>query len=372
MNFDKKTLAGVSGLLVFALVLGLSSVSFEHSSEMIDKDNYGIHSSAGANSAFGETGSNTVAGANGAVDESVGIVDIENSVVGQPQEDTQKPEYSSFGYTNLGLAVVNGNLNIRQDASTSSKVVGKMTNHAACEILGESNGFYQIKSGNAEGYVSKDYIVTGEEALILAQKAVRHVAIVNTTTLRVRAAATTDSKVVSSVSKGEELFVVEELDGWLKVELDNFQGYISKDYVKVEMNLKTGYTMKELTYGEGISDTRVDLVNFALQFVGNRYVWGGESLTNGVDCSGFTMKVYERYGIKLPHYSAAQPAYGTKISKSELKPGDLIFYSSSDRIDHVAIYIGNGQIVHAASTKSGIKISNAFYQEPVCCVRYLD
>ena len=372
MNFDKKTVAGVSGVLVFALVLGLSSASAGNTGEMIDKDNYGIHSSAGANAAFGETGSNTVAGANGAVDESVGIVDIENSVVGQSPEDTKKPEYSSFGYTNLGLAVVNGNLNIRQEASTGSKVVGKMTNHAACEILGETNGFYKIKSGNAEGYVSKDYIVTGDEALVLAQDVVRHVAKVTTTTLRVRASATTDSQIVSTVSKDEELFVVEELDGWLKVELDNFQGYISKDYVKVEYSLKTGYTMKELTYGDGVSDTRVDLVNFALQFVGNRYVWGGESLTKGVDCSGFTMKVYERYGIKLPHYSASQPSYGTKISKSQLKPGDLIFYSSSNRIDHVAIYIGNGKIVHAANSRDGIKISNAFYQEPVCCVRYLD
>lgn len=367
MNFDKKTLAGVSSVLVLALVLGVSSVSADASNmNMIDKDNYGIHSTAGANAAIADNGNTTTAGVNGAVEESVGVVEVENTVVGQ------SPEYDTFGYTNLGLAVVDGNLNIRKEASTTATIVGKMTNYAACEILGEENGFYKITSGNAEGYVSKDYIITGEEALIIAQSEAQYIATVVTQTLRVREAATTDSKIISTISKDEEFYIIEELDGWLKVELANFQGYISKDYVTTAMKLRTGNTMKELTFGNGISDTRVNLVNFALQYVGNRYVWGGTSLTNGVDCSGFTMRVYETVGIKLPHYSASQPSYGTKISKSELKPGDLIFYSSSNRIDHVAIYIGNGQIVHAANSRDGIKISNAFYQEPVCCVRYLD
>ena len=377
MNIDKRTLAGVSSVLVVALVLGFGSVSSDKSNQvMIDKDNYGIYLSAGANAAINDNGSTTTAGANGALEELVGVVDKENTLVGQSPEDDTKPgqvvEYETFGYTNLGLALVDGNLNIREEASTDSKVVGKMTNHAACEILGESNGFYKIKTGNAEGYVYKEFIVTGEAALKIAQTVARHVATVTTETLRVREAATTDSAVISTVSQDEELYVIEVLDGWLKVELANFQGYISSEYVTTAVALKTGNTMKELTYGDGVSDTRVDLVNFALQFVGNPYVWGGESLTYGVDCSGFTMKVYEKYGVYLPHYSASQPSYGVKISKSELKPGDLIFYSSSNRIDHVAIYIGNGQVVHAANQRDGIKISNAFYQEPVCYVRYLD
>ena len=368
MKLDKKTLVGVSSVLVFAMFLGSSAFSADKSnSEMIDKDNYGIYSSAGVSAAINENGNNITAGVTGAVDESVGVIDREETLVGQ-----SPVVYDSFGYTNLGLAVVKGNLNIRKEANTSSAVVGKMTNYAACEILGEENGFYKITSGNAEGYVSKEFIVTGEEALIIAQTEARDIATVTTDSLRVRESASTDSKIISSVKKDEEFYVIEEIDGWLKVELANFQGYISKDYVVTTKKLKTGNTMKELTYGNGISDTRVNLVNFALQYVGNRYVWGGESLTNGVDCSGFTMKVYQQFGIKLPHYSASQPAYGTKISKSELKPGDLIFYSSSNRIDHVAIYIGNGQIVHAANARDGIKISNAFYQEPVCCVRYLD
>lgn len=372
MNFDKKTIAGVSGVLACTLVLGLSSFSMDHSNSMMNIENNGIHSTAGANAAINDKGNNTTAGANSAVEESVGVENVENNIVGQGQEETQKPEYKTFGYTNLGLAVVEGNLNIREAANANATIVGKMTNYAACEILGEENGFYQIKSGNAEGYVSKDYIITGEEALIIAQTEARNMATVTTESLRVRESATTESDILSTLNKDEELVVVEELDGWLKVDLGDYQGYISKDYVTTAVKLKTGNTMKELVYGDGVSDTRVDLVNFALQFVGNRYVWGGESLTKGVDCSGFTMKVYERYGIYLPHYSGSQPSYGKKITRAELQPGDLIFYASSGKIDHVAIYIGNGQIVHAANSRDGIKISNAFYQTPVAYRSYLN
>ena len=372
MNLNIKTLAGVSGIIVFALVLGSSAVSMDHSNSMMDKENYGIHTSAGANAAISDNGNNTTAGANNAVEETVGVENVENIIVGQSPEEEKKPEYNTFGYTNLGLAVVEGNLNIRKEANADATIVGKMTNYAACEILGEANGFYQIKSGNAEGYVSKDYIITGEEALIIAQTEAKNIATVVADSLRVRANATTDSDILSTLNKDEELVVVEVLDGWLKVDLGDYQGYISKDYVTTAVKLKTGNTMKELTYGNGVSDVRVDLVNYALKFVGNRYVWGGTSLTKGVDCSGFTLKIYEKYGIYLPHYSGAQPAHGKKITRAELQPGDLIFYASSGKIDHVAIYIGNGQIVHAANSRDGIKISNAFYQTPVAYRSYLN
>jgi cell wall-associated NlpC family hydrolase len=130
--------------------------------------------------------------------------------------------------------------------------------------------------------------------------------------------------------------------------------------------------MTEVRYGEGVSDVRADVVSYALQFVGNRYVWGGTSLTNGVDCSGFTMQILAKYGISLPHSSAAQPAYGTKISASAAQPGDLFFYGSGSQINHVGMYIGGGQIVHASGEKTGIKISNAFYRTPICVVSYLN
>ena len=120
-----------------------------------------------------------------------------------------------------------------------------------------------------------------------------------------------------------------------------------------------------------MSDVRVDLVSYACQFVGNPYVWGGTSLTKGADCSGFVLSVFANYGVSLPHSSVAQSNSGTKISSSEAQPGDLFFYGNGSRINHVAIYIGNGQVVHASSPRTGIKISGAYYRNPVKVVRIL-
>lgn len=379
MHLDRKALAGVSGVLVFALTLGFSTASLDQSGAVIN-GNFGIQSSAGANAAIDGFDNNTSAGATDAMDGTVDIVDQEKEQVGQgnpeeentQQEEIIKPVYESFGYTNLGMAIVKGNLNIRKEASVSSTIVGKMTGNSACEILGEEKGFYKIETGSVEGYVSKDYIITGEEALILAQEEVRNIAKVTTASLRVREQPTTDAKVVSSVNKDEELVIVEVLDGWLKVEVDNEEGYISADYVTVSKKLKVGSSIKELQYGEGVSQKRVDIVNYALQFVGNSYVWGGTSLTKGVDCSGFTMQIYKKFGVTLPHYSGSQTSYGKKITKSQLQPGDLIFYGENGKINHVAMYIGNGQIVHAANKRDGIKISNAFYRTPICYRSYLN
>ena len=156
--------------------------------------------------------------------------------------------------------------------------------------------------------------------------------------------------------------------------MDDEKGYISGEFVDISQKLPTASSIKELneSSSDGSSRTGSSLVQYALQFVGNRYVWGGTSLTNGVDCSGFTMQVYAHYGISLPHHAASQPGYGTRVSSSEAKPGDLFFYSNGDGINHVAIYIGNGQVVHASNPRTGIKISNAFYRTPVCVVRYLN
>ena len=199
-------------------------------------------------------------------------------------------------------------------------------------------------------------------------------ATVNTTTLRVRKKASVDSPVVSLVGEGEDLTVEKIVDGWYKVEVDDEKGYISGEFVDISQKLPTASSIKELneSSSDGSSSTGSSLVQYALQFVGNRYVWGGTSLTNGVDCSGFTMQVYAHYGISLPHHAASQPGYGTRVSSSEAKPGDLFFYSNGDGINHVAIYIGNGQVVHASNPRTGIKISNAFYRTPVCVVRYLN
>ncbi|MBQ8877747.1 MAG: C40 family peptidase, partial [Lachnospiraceae bacterium] len=118
-------------------------------------------------------------------------------------------------------------------------------------------------------------------------------------------------------------------------------------------------------------DIRVEICQYAKQFLGNPYVWGGTSLTKGADCSGFVQSIFKKYGVSLPRTSRAQANAGTKIQYSQIQPGDLIFYAKGGTINHVAIYIGGGQVIHASSPKTGIKISNYNYRTPYKMVRVL-
>lgn len=291
----------------------------------------------------------------------------------QANEASQTPAAAqTCGYTNLGMSVISsGNLNIRQEASTDSEVVGILTNHNACELLEDAGEWYKVTSGKVTGYVNKQYLVTGDEAEAIAEQEIKTVATVNTETLNVRAEKSTEAEVLSQVGNSEAFTVNSVADGWVEISVDDSVGYISQDYVTLAQALPTAKTIEQVKYGDGVSDVRASVVSYALQFVGNRYVWGGTSLENGIDCSGFTMRILGKYGISLPHSSKAQPSYGTKISASEAKPGDLFFYGSGRSISHVAIYIGNGQIVHASNKRDGIKVSNAYYRNPICVVRYL-
>ena len=281
---------------------------------------------------------------------------------------------ASWGYTNLGLAhVESGNLNIRETPSTSGKLVGKLPKNAACEIHEIADGWAHITSGEVEGYVSAEYLFTGPDAVLAARELVKTVARVTTNGVNVRDGASLDSKVYTQVPEGEELEYLEDLGEWIRVSIDGEDAYISSEYVVVESKLDTAITMSELLYGQGVSDVRVDLVEYAKQFLGNPYVWGGTSLTKGADCSGFVQSIFKHYGIKLSRTSREQAKNGTKISTSDLKPGDLLFYAnSSGTINHVAIYIGGGQVIHASNPKSGIKISKYNYRTPVKCVRVIN
>lgn len=284
----------------------------------------------------------------------------------------KEAEGALHGYTNIGIAdVESGNLNVRAVPSTDGKLVGKMRKDAACEILDMQDGWAHIKSGEVEGYVSLDFLLTGPDARIKAHQLVKTVAVANTDNLNVREQANTESAVITQILKGEELEYVETLGDWVKVSVDGEEAYVSAEFVSVEEKLDTAITMTELLYGEGVSDIRVDVVEYAKQFIGNPYVWGGTSLTKGADCSGFVQSVFKNFGVKLSRTSRSQANDGTKISLSELKPGDLVFYAKGGTINHVALYIGNGQVVHASSPKSGIKISKYNYRTPVKAVRVL-
>ena len=283
-------------------------------------------------------------------------------------------------YENLVISKVNNYLNVRAEPKPDGKIIGKMTSKAAGEILETLDGWYKIQSGPIVGYISADpqYTATGQEAKDIAMQEATLKAVIKTDVLNVRTEPTVDAKIWTQIVKDERYSVVEQLDGWVQIDLDSVDeedgSEADKAFISTrDNNVEVRYALNEAIKfspaeeaANAAASRRSQVVNYALQFVGNPYVWGGTSLTNGVDCSGFTMQVMKKFGVSLPHYSGSQAKMGKKVTSATMKPGDLIFYAGSGgRINHVALYIGNGQVVHAASRKSGIKISTWNYRTPV-------
>lgn len=300
-------------------------------------------------------------------------------------------------YDNIGISNVNNYLNIRQEPKEDGKIIGKMTSKSAGEILEttEDGKWYKIKSGPVTGYVSSEYILTGQAAKDEALQEAKLMAIVSTDRLNARTEPTTDAPIWTQISNSERYNVLSQQDGWVEIELDTTSAYVATEYVDVRyaLNEAIEFTPMEESSGSSggkgssggsssgskggsssgtTSSKRTQIANYATQFLGNPYVWGGTSLTNGADCSGFTMVVMSHFGVSLPHHSGSQASCGRAISSSEKRPGDLIFYTdSSGTINHVALYIGNGQVVHASNPSSGIKISNWNYRTPAKIVNVL-
>lgn len=296
----------------------------------------------------------------------------ETDEVSKQEQEIEEPQ-TYWGYKNLGIAHVDNHLNVREEASETGKLIGKLPKDAACEILEiDDNGWAHIKSGKVDGYCSTEYLYMGNDAIERGKQVASMIAVVNTQTLKVREEPNTDSIVITLIPEEEELEVIEIMEnGWIKFLLDDEEAYVSGDFVDVEERLEKAVTLTELKYGEGVSDVRVDLVQYAKTFIGNPYVWGGTSLTNGADCSGFTLSIYKKYGVSLPHHAASQAKMGKAVTLAEAQPGDLVFYSKNGSINHVAIYIGGGQVVHASSPKTGIKISSVSYRSISCIRRFL-
>lgn len=308
-------------------------------------------------------------------------------------------------YDNLGVSDVSSYLNIRDNPSErTGKIIGKLSSNAGCDILDKTDdGWYKIRSGKVTGYVKGDYILTGQAAKDKAMQVSKLIAIANTDGVNVRSEPNTDSKIWTQIAAKERFDVVSQQDGWVEIELDDTTAYISSDYVDVKYGLneavkytpivvesttskpgKTtaasgGTSVSKPNTSSGSSNTsaaagssagsvsasRANIVNYAVQFVGNPYVYGGTSLTNGTDCSGFVQAVMKHFGVSLPRTSRDQANAGKGISSAQMRPGDLVFYSGSDgTINHVAMYIGNGQVVHASNARTGIKISTWNYRTP--------
>ncbi|MBD5106428.1 MAG: C40 family peptidase [Lachnospiraceae bacterium] len=318
--------------------------------------------------------------------------DVGAIVAAQAEED----------YSNLVIAQVNDYVNVRSEASEESEIIGKLYNESVGNFVSEAEGgWYLIESGSVKGYVKAEYVVTGDAAVELAGKVGKRMATVNTTTLFVREEATTESSVIGMVPIEDELIVTEEgaVDGWVKVSVEEGDGYVSNEFVSLSTEFvkaeskaeeearlakeeearqranaaaakKEGSSSKSSKKSSGGgaavggSGRGSAVASFACQFVGNPYVYGGSSLTNGTDCSGFVMSVYANFGVGLPHSSGALRGVGADVGGlANAQPGDIVCYSG-----HVGIYIGGGNIVHASTAATGIKISNASYK-PVLSVR---
>lgn len=318
-----------------------------------------------------------------------------------PEETKKSDEHVklNLNYSRLGVATkVDTYLNVRKKPSENSKIVGKMTKNAGCHIYKIKKGWAKMVSGNVTGWVKAKYLVTDEKAEKAATKVGRECVEIKTNSLRVRALPTTDAPIYSVVSEGEEFVIREnnlttefvekvikkqkiskeaikraggmdainaDLANWVCVTVDDDYAFVAKEFVEEQYSLKRAVKVGTVSASssDGVSEGQASIVEYAKQFLGNRYVWGGASLTHGTDCSGFTMSLYAKYGHSLPHNAAAQAGVTRKVSSP--KPGDLFFYSNGSRINHVAMYIGSGLVIHASNPSDGIKISNAYYRHPV-------
>lgn len=324
-------------------------------------------------------------------------------------QDNEIETVEASEYADVAVAQVDNYVNVRSIPSEEGEVVGKLYNNSAATVLDEVDGWYSIISGDCTGFVKCEYVVVGDEEL--AKSVATRYATVNTETLFVRSGPSTDYTIIDWLPEGDDLVVIDEStvdQGWVLVNTENGDGYISLDYVtlstvftvaeskaaeearlakekaerdkaraaakaaeearaaaknaaaqaQAQVTAPGEATSESKTYASASGTSGSDVVKYGAQFVGNPYKYGGTSLTNGTDCSGFVQSVYSAFGVSLPRTSSSQRSVGYGVSYEEMQPGDIVCYSG-----HVGIYAGNGQLLHASTPSTGITYSPVTYRK---------
>lgn len=383
----------VLSVMAFALILGAGNLEIHAKTETLLSDQP-VAMAAGGEVKQTESGETEDISDETAEMTETETLEAETEETVESQEETEENEYAD-----LAIAQVSNYVNVRSLPNTDSDIVGKIYNGAVAQVLsvtGEDHDWFQIVSGNVEGYIKAEFFLYGDAAAEVIDQYVTRYANVIADRLNVREQPSTESKRIGYIDNGERVQLLENQGEWLRVQYtDGKEGYVSSQYVTISEEFVYGKTLEEeakeqeerkiLEERENVTEQEVaedvtivvtepvgtyssnaelrsSIVNYAMQFLGNRYIHGGSSLVTGTDCSGFTSLIYKEFGYSLSRTPSGQlSSNGRSIDYSQIQPGDIICYGKGGKCTHVALYMGNGQIIHSANSRKGVVIYQADY-----------
>lgn len=383
----------VLSVMAFALILGAGNLEIHAKTETLLSDQ------PVAMAAGGEVKQTESGETEDIADETTEMTETETLEAETEETVESQEEAEENEYADLAIAQVSNYVNVRSLPNTDSDIVGKIYNGAVAQVLsvtGEDHDWFQIVSGNVEGYIKAEFFLYGDAAAEVIDQYVTRYANVIADRLNVREQPSTESKRIGYIDNGERVQLLENQGEWLRVQYtDGKEGYVSSQYVTISEEFVYGKTLEEeakeqeerkiLEERENVTEQEVaenvtivvtepvgtyssnaelrsSIVNYAMQFLGNRYVHGGSSLVTGTDCSGFTSLIYKEFGYSLSRTPSGQlSSNGRSIDYSQIQPGDIICYGKGGKCTHVALYMGNGQIIHSANSRKGVVIYQADY-----------
>lgn len=341
------------------------------------------------------------------------VSDGDSGNVGTEGEEAAMQLIAGLPRAELAIANVNDYINVRSGPGTDNPIIGKIYDGSVAQVLdvaGENGEWFHISSGNVEGYAKAEFFLYGEAAAQVLDDYVTRYALVQADRLNVREEPDLEARKLGSVNTDRRLVVLEDCGEWIKVQYtDREAGYVSAEYVMLTEEFtyaksleeeraereaaraaavqataaaaqtsavqtpalasgntgnETAYTPPEITNFDSADDLRAAIVEYAKQYLGNVYIHGGSSLANGTDCSGFTCFIYADFGYSISRTPGGQlSGAGRSIDYSEIKPGDIVCYTSNGgrSCTHVGLYIGDGQIIHSANSRKGVIISDVNY-----------